>query len=309
MAGTFFDYTPGYLDVRFEHGDSFDYIDMHIRMLGATVITTDCVDEFNKEAPVHHVDPAAEFTVCMSSVFCPFKDSIMIILLIYLGLTTLLALWFGWKMYQGLDKYDWAYYRSEIWLDFWMRLITWPLAIIFKPGIFLRPSFKQKSFGGDQADCHRQKVRFMESPPLCGVMVSYRPDSKANEKESTEFNFRAADVEEFARKIIDESPRVEGIRSAARWTSCRDESILSPTLVPEILPNFSMIAEDLIVAGLGQVRCPECDKTYTASEISCESSGIYFVRSGWVYNFLICPFRHKLLGWEVMHLLLRRQEE
>ena len=76
MGGTLFDYTPGYIDVRFEHSDSFDYIDMHIRLLGATATTTECNDDFTKEEPVHHIETAMEFTVYMSSLFCPFSDYI-----------------------------------------------------------------------------------------------------------------------------------------------------------------------------------------------------------------------------------------
>lgn len=76
MAGIFFDYTPGRIDARFEHGDSFDFIDMRIRMLGATVTETTCDDQFKKGEPVDYVVPVLEFTVYMSSVWCPFTDYI-----------------------------------------------------------------------------------------------------------------------------------------------------------------------------------------------------------------------------------------
>lgn len=79
MAGTFFDYTPGKLEVRFEHGDGYDRINMHIKMHGAKITTTDCDVQFKKDDPIDHVSPKFEFVVYMTSVWCPFDNYISFI--------------------------------------------------------------------------------------------------------------------------------------------------------------------------------------------------------------------------------------
>jgi hypothetical protein len=76
MAGTFFDYTPGKLEVRFEHGEHGDTINMYIKMHGAKITTTDCDDQFKKDDPIDHASPKLEFMVYMTSVWCPFADYI-----------------------------------------------------------------------------------------------------------------------------------------------------------------------------------------------------------------------------------------
>ncbi len=79
MAGRFFDYTPGKLEVRFEHGDGFDTIDMFIKMYGEKITTTDCDDQFKKDDPIDHESPKLEFMVYITSVWCPFADYIRFI--------------------------------------------------------------------------------------------------------------------------------------------------------------------------------------------------------------------------------------
>ena len=76
MAGTIFDYKPGRINARFRHGSGFDTIVLRIRMSGATVITTPCDDQFQKGNPVNHVADRQDFSVYMTSVWCPFADFI-----------------------------------------------------------------------------------------------------------------------------------------------------------------------------------------------------------------------------------------
>ena len=76
MAGTLFKYTPGKLEVRFEHDDGYDTINMYIKMYGEKITTTDCDDQFKKDDPVGHESLRLEFMVYMTSVWCPFADYI-----------------------------------------------------------------------------------------------------------------------------------------------------------------------------------------------------------------------------------------
>lgn len=76
MPGTFFDHQPGRINARFRHGSGFDTIVLRIRMSGAVVTTTPCDDQFQKGNPVNHVAAKQNFSVCMTSVWCPFADLI-----------------------------------------------------------------------------------------------------------------------------------------------------------------------------------------------------------------------------------------
>lgn len=76
MAGTIFDYKPGRINARFQHGSGFDTIVLRIRMSDAVVTTTPCDDQFQKGNPVNHVADRQDFSVYMTSVWCPFADLI-----------------------------------------------------------------------------------------------------------------------------------------------------------------------------------------------------------------------------------------
>jgi hypothetical protein len=228
---------------------------------------------------------------------------LLLLIIFYCSGTLLFACWLGWNIHRKLDWYDWAFYRSDIWVDFGMRLVFWPIIIFLKPGILLQPDFKHKSsIGIDLAERYRQRAKFMERPPPCGAMVSYRPGNQESDNDGAGFVFRAADVEGVARIAIQEFPHLEGMRGAALWTSLRDGAVTAPTQVPEILVNFDKIVEDLIQAGLGYVHCPHCEKQYSATELVRETEML----GGWVYAIFICPAKHSLFHREVMHLMLKR---
>lgn len=76
MAGTIFDYEAGRIYARFAHYGKTDFIQLDIRMDGDTIITTDCDDDWQKAEPEFYQKDSIEFSVYMSSTFCPFKDFI-----------------------------------------------------------------------------------------------------------------------------------------------------------------------------------------------------------------------------------------
>lgn len=76
MAGIIFDYMPGRLDARFVQDKRFDFIRLRMRMRNAEVVTTPCDDKFRRLTPVSHRQAKVEFSVRISSVFCPFDDYI-----------------------------------------------------------------------------------------------------------------------------------------------------------------------------------------------------------------------------------------
>lgn len=76
MTRILFEYEAGFIDASFSHVSEFDYIKLDIRMNGDITTTTECNIEGHWAEPEAHQKENVEFTVYMSSVFCPFKDFI-----------------------------------------------------------------------------------------------------------------------------------------------------------------------------------------------------------------------------------------
>lgn len=231
------------------------------------------------------------------------------LLCVYVAVALIVAIWLGFNMHKKLDWYDWHYHRSDIWFDFWLTLIFWPFIIIFNPSKLYRPAFKYKKIWGDLAERARQRIRFMEKPPPCGSTVIYRTFRDDDKKLNAIFYFSAANVHVIAERMGKEHTALEGMFAAARWTSLRDESVNTPTEVPDLLVNFDNIIEDLIESNHGQVFCQCCNKVYSASELTREISGTGVAYSGWIYASFTCPAKHSLLTREVMHIMRRRPDE
>lgn len=76
MAGTFFNYEPGSIQVSFSHDEKFDYINLDVELIQDVTITTACDDQFRPDLPERHQGDPLKFSVYFSSVFCPFGDFI-----------------------------------------------------------------------------------------------------------------------------------------------------------------------------------------------------------------------------------------
>ena len=76
MAYVLFDYTPGRIEVRFNHEPEFDFLNLNIRLIGDITTTTECDEQGGKTEAVDHQKDTVDFFVEMSSVWCPFKDFI-----------------------------------------------------------------------------------------------------------------------------------------------------------------------------------------------------------------------------------------
>lgn len=234
----------------------------------------------------------------------------MIILYVYVCVAMIIASWLGINMYNKLDKFDWHYHRSDIWLDFWVTLIFWPFIVVLSPRKLFRPALKDNQFFVNFAERARDRIRFMEKPPPCGSKVIYRSFSEDDKKLKAIFYFSAFNVHAIAESISIDSPNLDGMFAAAKWTSLRDESASALTEVPDLLVNFDSIVEELIEVGHGQVKCLACEKFYSTSEIRRETIGFpASARSGWIYANFICPARHSLLLREVMHIMRRMSND
>lgn len=218
----------------------------------------------------------------------------------------------GWHLYRTLDRFKSAYRRSDIWFSFKIRTIFWPIVMLFKPSelIALKFGYRPSMLNIDFAEITRQRVKFMENPPPCGSTVAYRTFSEDNQKLNAIFYFYSANVHLIAEHMNEECPNLLGMRAATRWTSLRNESVTTPTEVPDLLVNFDYITADLIEIGHGQVRCLACEKVYSVFELERKSIGFpASARSGWIYANFICPARHSLLFREVMHIMRRMSND
>ena len=232
----------------------------------------------------------------------------MIILYVYVAVASLFAIWMGWHMYSTLDRFDWDFRRSDIWLSFGLLTIFWPLVMIFKPSELMKPNFGYRTsmLNFDYAETTRQRVKFMENPPPCGSTVTYRTVGDDSKSASAVFYFSSASVETMAKEINQNHYKgLLGMNGAALWTSLRTESVTEPTEVPELLVNFDHIADGLIEAGHGQVRCLACNKTYTTTELTRESSFI----GGRLLAHYSCPAKHWLLSHEIAHFMFKRNDD
>lgn len=232
----------------------------------------------------------------------------MIMLYVYIAVALFFATWMGWHMHCTLDRFDWAYRRSEIWVSFGLKTIFWLPMVLFKPSELITPEFGYRSsmLNIDFAETTRQRVKFMENPPPCSSTVTYRTFGDDGKSTSALFYFRSASVEAMAKEINQNHYKgLLGMSAAALWTSLRTESVTEPTEVPELLVNFDHIAEELIEAGHGQVLCFSCNKIYSALELS-RSTQLF--GSSLMANCR-CPSQHKLLELEIAHFMFKRNYE
>lgn len=225
----------------------------------------------------------------------------------YFTISTLIAGWTAWNIHQKLDRFDWAYHKTGIWLALVLRTLFWPLMLMFKPAELLWPKFGFRSGinGVDLAETTRQRSHFMESPPLCTSKISYRTKEEVTRVDSALFYFSASEVEAIAHKVIDETSGVEGLHGTAQWAALSDEAIDAPTELPSMLVNFDYICEGLIEAGHGQAHCLACNKVYVASELTQDTH----LKGGWLIADFKCPAQHTLISREVAHFTFRRNYE
>lgn len=206
---------------------------------------------------------------------------------------------------HNLDSFDWTLNRRELLKKIFRSVFFWPL-LVFKPAILIRPKFQFSGnfLAGNPAVDERERATFMNKPPLCGKTVSYRPSSAHGWAHGNgEFLFSASDAQNAAVTKWRGDPNLPGIRGAIWWLALRDENISETTPVPDMLVNFDRVALDMIDAKLGQVKCHECSKVYSNSELDRYTEGMPTV-----FEHIVCPAKHELYVYELMHFFLKRED-
>ena len=210
-------------------------------------------------------------------------------------------------LYYTNKQYDWAdwqFNRNKIFGKVMRRVFLWPF-FLATPRQLIKPSFNftpSGFFDEDGAELARKQTDFMGNPPPCGSTISFSGDQGWSSIKGV-FLFPSQIAHEFAIRKWRDDKKLPGIRGAIWWLATHDDSLMENTPVPKILMNFDQIAQDMIDAGVGQVRCPECDKIYEVSEITPETSKIDSLSCcSTVWKSLKCPEDHMLMSYEYMRL-------
>lgn len=226
------------------------------------------------------------------------------ILIGYIAGAVLTGVRLGWHMAFRIDRFDWRFSRANIWTSLVLSTLLWPL-LLMTPRDLIDPQKLLKGGVGfvDFAARAREEERLHLSPPPCGAAILYRQDRGGYEETFGEFAFRSVDVEEALAGKLRDHPHLaadhEG--SILNWLRQRDESIATPTPIPAAWSRFQYVADDLLRNGRGEVRCLACDKPIPKSELlQKDDQG----RPGWNFNRLVCPYNHRLLVVERIHLVV-----
>jgi hypothetical protein len=226
------------------------------------------------------------------------------ILIGYIAGAVLTGVRLGWHMAFRIDRFDWIYSKSNIWMSFVLSTLLWPL-ILMPPRNLIEPAkLFEGSFGrAGLAARAREEERLQLSPPPCGAVLLYRQGRGGYEETFGEFTFRSVDVEEALVGKLRDHPHLaadhEG--SILKWLRQRDESITTPTPIPAAWSRFQYIADDLLRNGRGEAHCLACNKPIPKNEwFQKDDQG----RSGWNFNKLVCPNNHRLLVVERIHLVM-----
>lgn len=228
--------------------------------------------------------------------------------------STIALLICGRLLYYTNKKYDWAdwqFNRNKLLNKVMRRVFLWPFFLV-APKQLIKPAFNFKPgefCGEDGAELARKRTDFMDNPPPCGSTISFSGEHGWSSVKG-EFLFPASVAHEFAVKKWRENRKLPGMRGTIWWLGLRDDALGEKTPVPEILMNFDKIAQDMIDADVGQVRCPECNQIYAVSEIVAETSSMGSqVCCSTVWKFLKCPENHVLMSYEYMRLFFGHSKD
>lgn len=228
-------------------------------------------------------------------------EIISYILIGYLAGVVLIGVRLGWHLAFRLDKFDWQYSKFQIWVSFVISSLLWPL-ILRNPKNLIDPTnLFESSF--DMAGRMREEAGLRNNPPPCGALILFRQGDGRHEETFGEFTFRSVDIEEALVDKLCKNPHLKNNQEGMilNWLQQRDDSITTPTLVPEKWSRFQFIADNVLRNGFGEVHCLKCNKQIPKSQLlEKDDQGV----PGWNFNRLVCPNDHQLLVVENAHLLM-----
>ena len=221
----------------------------------------------------------------------------------YAAGSALVALRLAWHMVTRLDRFDWHFYRTEIWAAFAIIPLLWLPIVVRSPRTLVDVGELLSPKGG-YADHARTEHQLWHNPPPCGASVAYAADDGDGVGIVT---IRSADLERLIVSSHGSSPdRRDGDAAAVlRWLRARDRYSVSTTPVPSGWRNFKFLANDALRLGLGHVHCRSCRADYQPRDLATvDDEG----RPGWNRTRLKCPRGHLLLDLESIHLSIRADD-
>ncbi len=234
-----------------------------------------------------------------------YMDVIFYVCAVYLTVAVAVATRLGWYMVTRLDHFDWHHSKPEIWGMFIFATLLWPLVVI-KPQNLIDPA---ELFSGPYhlAARMREEELLRSHPPACGQTVRYRQSPGRGTETFGEFTFSSVDLEKATVATLQENPHLANDHESAilNWLRQRNDSIKTPTAVPEAWWRFQFIADDELRAGRGKISCLKCN-TQIPDRLLRQQDDCGNV--GWNFDRLICPAGHPLLAFGSVHLSVRPRE-
>jgi hypothetical protein len=225
----------------------------------------------------------------------------------YLCISLLIAVWLGWILFSKHDRFDWHYRKDDLWLSFFLGVLLWPLFLTLRPRLLLRGK-KWYDGTGDGLNLNSNLAKRMrrlnnmaENPPKCGSKLAYTHLNIYQDLEEIDVIFNAQDIKTFFRgKKLPFHWDAESLALIALIKN-RDKTWSEVTTIPDDIV-FGTMAFTLIENGYGEITCPQCHSTYSASELTTSHPPLH---GGWNFIHYACPKEHELLSYEHIHIMMR----
>ena len=224
----------------------------------------------------------------------------------YLFISLLMAAWLGWILFSNHDRFDWLFRKNDLWLSFFMGVLLWPLFITLRPRLLLRGKKWYDGTGdslnldGNLATRMRRLNNMAKNPPQCGSKLAYTHLNIYQDLGEIDVIFNAQDIETFYKGK--ELPFHWNAESSAliALIKNRDETYPEVITIPDDIA-FGTMAFTLIKNGYGEITCPHCHSTYSASELATSHPPLH---DGWNFIHYACPKEHELLAHEHIHVMM-----
>lgn len=213
---------------------------------------------------------------------------------IYAAIGILLAVWFVFLAATQLDRFDWAKLDKLEAIGFLvLSAVAWPMVVIKVPKS-LRSIRALAPVDYRTAAYMREVDRLTKDPPHCSSMI--RHCQYENGVKVAEHFFSPADI---VKTIENSEKRYWGAQpddyKILAWTKSADMADHVPVDTPWVWNGFELLADEMLRAALGSVRCFLCGKTYSAKELTADSET---AASGWIRNRQRCPEKHLVLDYD-----------
>ncbi len=213
----------------------------------------------------------------------------------------LVALYFLFVMIRNRDAFDWKFDKADIWIQFCLLVLLWPLPIIgrIKSGKF--NAVELLSLSSNKATYQRTTSKDKQELKQCGAYIRFTPIVFGLcEKSHGEFVFPSSSVERLLLKRLNENPPLKHGEEGKllTWIQQRDENIQEPTAVSGIWSCFNYLVDDLIKQQVGSVLCTICQKHMSLEQLQKKNTAAYSI----TLRGYVCPQGHTIVSSEGVRL-------